>query len=563
MKNYLSLFIKLAGVSLLFVIFSMCTLGTPAKVIVNATTVTASTDLIGKISLSWSGVENATGYEVYRNANRIASLNASSTSYDDTTALFMVNYTYYISVIGADTTSKSNEVQGFSFPVTTDLTTDVKTLVNIGNDATVWLKVTADKSTAYQFYATDYYNYFESSRPSFEVNISIYDKTGTLISGEDSDNDAFAEIRQKSSRKDDKNLISKETESNLWKLRFISAADEYYYISLYEFTSGFYSGNSTVLFSEYKPAPPTSVVVSSSDSELSVMWTASTSALSYNIYYKEGNTVATTDYDEKLTDVTSPQTITGLTNNTNYALIITSVRLSAESDPTDKKIGTPTNLPRSTQPVISSISADLTDKITISWADVTDDSGYRILRSIDDVNYEMIAEVATDVITYDDISSAVNPILAKNTYYYKIISLGNGTVKSNSIESVSSTGKKGWIYETAGTVQDTNILTYESVTLSNVIPVVENRKYIIHWADSGNPQGFGPFTGFGIYINLYRADGTTYILNSIDASQLKGNSGYSPDYFTAIASESLTLHIEERFEKGDDASYIIKVEVIE
>jgi len=85
------------------------------------TTVTASAVSSGEVSLSWSAVSDSNfpvgSYKIYRNSTLLTTVNAPTTSYNDTTVSANTSYTYAVSAVdtyqleGAKTTATPNPVK--------------------------------------------------------------------------------------------------------------------------------------------------------------------------------------------------------------------------------------------------------------------------------------------------------------------------------------------------------------------------------------------------------------------------------------------------------------------
>jgi uncharacterized protein (TIGR02145 family) len=76
-------------------------------------------------------------------------------------------------------------------------------------------------------------------------------------------------------------------------------------------------------------AIPTSVAASAGDGMVTITWNAVVEATSYNLYYDPGSSVTTSN--TKISNVTSPYNLTGLTNGTQYAFAVSSVSATGES----------------------------------------------------------------------------------------------------------------------------------------------------------------------------------------------------------------------------------------
>jgi len=87
------------------------------------------------------------------------------------------------------------------------------------------------------------------------------------------------------------------------------------------------------------PIAPTIATVTVGDGSATVSWGAVAGATSYNLYYATGATV--TISGTKLTSVTSPKQVTGLTDGTQYAFAVSEVNAGGESGLSNVVTATP------------------------------------------------------------------------------------------------------------------------------------------------------------------------------------------------------------------------------
>jgi len=87
------------------------------------------------------------------------------------------------------------------------------------------------------------------------------------------------------------------------------------------------------------PEAPTGVITSSGNANATVSWPSVTGASSYNIYWSttSGSGISGT----KISGVTSPKLVTGLTNGTTYYFVVTAVNSSGESSVSSEEFATP------------------------------------------------------------------------------------------------------------------------------------------------------------------------------------------------------------------------------
>jgi hypothetical protein len=90
------------------------------------------------------------------------------------------------------------------------------------------------------------------------------------------------------------------------------------------------------------PSVPTGVMATAGNGQVSVSWTAVSGASSYNVYVGTEPGVSKASFSEKITGVTSPAVVTGLTNDTAYYFVVTALNPGAESAESAEDSATPT-----------------------------------------------------------------------------------------------------------------------------------------------------------------------------------------------------------------------------
>lgn len=221
------------------------------------------------------------------------------------------------------------------------------------------------------------------------------------------------------------------------------------------------------------PSVPAITKITPGDSCLTVTWSASSGASSYNLYYKAGTTVDKAT-GTKVTGVTSPRMINGLVNGTQYAFAVSAVNAGGESGLSAVAFATPLAVPA--VPVISSIVAG-DSSVTVSWNPVLGATSYNLYYKIGNM-----VDVATGI-KITGVTSA------------KIVAgLVNGTQYTFAISSVNVTG-------------ESELSVAQTVTPQLPIPSVP----VISSAVAGDGSvtvSWSPVTGATSY-NLYYTAGST------------------------------------------------------
>jgi hypothetical protein len=122
-----------------------------------------------------------------------------------------------------------------------------------------------------------------------------------------------------------------------------------------------------------KPAAPMIVSAIAADGAVTLHWDSVAYADSYNLYYRMGSTVDV--LSAKFTNVTSPKTVTGLTNGVQYAFAVSAINSMGESDLSSLD----TLIPHAAliAPVISATTA-ADGSVTLAWAPVNGATSYNV-----------------------------------------------------------------------------------------------------------------------------------------------------------------------------------------
>jgi subtilisin family serine protease len=125
------------------------------------------------------------------------------------------------------------------------------------------------------------------------------------------------------------------------------------------------------------PAAPTGLSASGGDAQVSLSWTASTGATSYNV--KRATTTGGPYTTIKSGNATTAYTDTGLSNGTKYFYVVTAVNLGGESGSSNEASATP--LPPAPAAPTNLGASPGDSQVTLSWTASTGATSYNIKRA--------------------------------------------------------------------------------------------------------------------------------------------------------------------------------------
>ncbi len=167
------------------------------------------------------------------------------------------------------------------------------------------------------------------------------------------------------------------------------------------------------------PNAPSSVTATGGIRQVSIAWSLSSGATSYNLYWSTSSTVTTAG--TKITGAANPYLQTGLANNTAYYYIVTAVNSSGESIPSATATATTSALPAT--PTGVAAATDSTTQISISWSAVTGADSYNLYRST--TSGFAITAAGVTKITGVTSTYANTGLAAGTTYYYRVTAVNS------------------------------------------------------------------------------------------------------------------------------------------
>ena len=183
------------------------------------------------------------------------------------------------------------------------------------------------------------------------------------------------------------------------------------------------------------PAAPTGLTAAAGNAQVSLAWTASSGATSYNV---KRSTTNGGPYSTIATGVgTTSYTNTGLTNGTTYYYVVSASNTAGESPNSNQASATPTAGP-SPPAAPTGLTATAGDgQVLLSWNASSGATSYNVKRST--VTGGPYTTIATGVTA----TSYINTGLTNGTTYYYVVSAVNTGGESPNSTQVSATPTAG------------------------------------------------------------------------------------------------------------------------
>ncbi|BDG02714.1 fibronectin type III domain-containing protein [Anaeromyxobacter oryzae] len=181
------------------------------------------------------------------------------------------------------------------------------------------------------------------------------------------------------------------------------------------------------------PAPPTNVSAVAGDGQVTVSWTASTGATSYDLYWSTSPAVSKAT-GTKIAGAASGSAVTGLANGTPYYFVVTAVNLageSAESSPA----ASATPLPPIPAPPASVTAVAGDGKVTVSWTASSGATSYDLYWSTSPA----VSKATGTRVAGATSGSAVTGLANGTTYYFVITAVNLGGASAESSPAASAT----------------------------------------------------------------------------------------------------------------------------
>jgi len=186
--------------------------------------------------------------------------------------------------------------------------------------------------------------------------------------------------------------------------------------------------------------PPAGPTATAGNAQVSLSWTASTGATSYNIYFGTSAGVTTANGTRIAGIAATSYTHSGLTNGTAYYYVVTAVNASGESAPSTQVSATPSAPPpppvgAALQPPAGPTATAGNAQVSLSWTASTGATSYNIYfgtsAGVTTANGTRIAGITATSYTHSG--------LTNGTAYYYVVTAVNASGESAPSTQVSAT----------------------------------------------------------------------------------------------------------------------------
>jgi len=227
------------------------------------------------------------------------------------------------------------------------------------------------------------------------------------------------------------------------------------------------------------PSAPTGVTATAGNAQATLSWTTSTGATSYNVYYSASAGVTTAN-GTKLAGASSGSAVTGLTNGTTYYFIVTAVTSGVESGASTQTSATP-QVPVSVPSAPTGVTATAGNaQVTVSWTAVTGATSYNVYYG-----------------TSSGVTTATGTKVTGVTNGGAIATLFNGTMYYFVVTAVNTAGESS----ASGSTSATPVAPVSAGTWAAKVSMPTARNFLSLQAVNGKIYAIGGNNGYTIYTN--------------------------------------------------------------
>ncbi|MFA5941569.1 MAG: fibronectin type III domain-containing protein [Sinimarinibacterium sp.] len=254
------------------------------------------------------------------------------------------------------------------------------------------------------------------------------------------------------------------------------------------------------------PPAPTNLTATAGDSQVTLNWTASTGASSYNVYQGTsagGETLAATGITG------TSRTVTGLTNGTTYFFKVAAVNPTGVSALSNGASATPQGATQGTPPAPTNLTASASSgQVVVQWTASTGASSYRMFMATAPGGEDTTTPVWSGSGTLGFVSGLTNG----TTYYFKVAAVNaSGAGPLSSEASATPSGPPP--------------------APTNLTATAGNGQVTLNWTASAGAARYGVYRGT-------TSGGTTFLLFTASGTSrtVTGLTNGTTYYFTVTAA---------------------------